>query len=61
MYNDSTGQVLGASTAVGGIMSLPYTGNYLPALVLSYIAILFGAIVLLTLITTRVIKYLAAR
>lgn len=56
MYNTNTGQVLGASTAVGGILSLPHTGEYLPALILSYLAITAGAATVLTFIVTRVIR-----
>jgi hypothetical protein len=56
MYNTTTGQVLGASTAVGGIMSLPYTGEYLPAMLLSYLAIVSGSLVIGTFLITRITK-----
>ena len=61
MYHTSTGQVLGASTAVGGIMSLPQTGDYLPALILSYLAITVGVATLLTFIVTRIIRHTLAK
>ncbi len=54
MYNTTTGQVLGASTAMAGIMSLPYTGSYSLGMFLCYLAIISGLLVLLTFLLTRV-------
>ncbi|MEX0896340.1 MAG: hypothetical protein WDZ94_05430 [Patescibacteria group bacterium] len=40
MYNTSTGQVLDSSTlAIGGVMSVPDTGQFVVVHVLSYAAV----------------------
>ncbi len=55
--NDSTGQVLGASTAlVSGIAVLPNTGDNILASGLALLAISLGVIVLASFVTSRLIK-----
>lgn len=58
MSGDSAtvGQVLGASTAVGGIAMLPATGDSMLGLVLSITAITLGAVCLLSFFLTRLLK-----
>lgn len=59
MSGTTTAQVLGASTAaVGGVAMLPYTGNNPIFMILPYLSIVLGVIVLVTLITTRILRKL---
>lgn len=53
---NTSGQVLGASTAIGGIAMLPYTGVNTFAQILAIASIALGLIVLSSFAITRIIK-----
>jgi len=53
----TTGQILGASSAVvAGVAMLPETGGSMLGLVLPLVSIGCGTVILLSLLTTRVLK-----
>lgn len=53
MSHTTTGQVLGASTTVGGVAILPLTGGSTYMLILPFMAIVCGSIILVTLTLIR--------
>jgi hypothetical protein len=54
--SNTAGQVLGASTAIGGIAMLPYTGNSVLVNILAISSIALGLIVLSSFFITRILK-----
>ena len=59
MYQNTTGQVLGASTAVvAGAAVMPNTGGNHIAMILSIISVAAGVLVFASLIATRLLKQL---
>ena len=53
MSHTTTGQILGASTTVGGVATLPMTGGSTLLLILPFVAIVCGSIILITLTLIR--------
>lgn len=54
--NNVGGAVLGASTAIGGVAVLPYTGGSVFGNILAAVSIALGLIVLSSFVLTRLIK-----
>lgn len=54
--NSVTGQVLGASTAVAGIATLPATGGNWVLMILPVLAITLGVVCLASFVITRFLK-----